>query len=453
VTGLGVGGRLAGLRRAAAAFGLVLRESIRMFARHHGLEAAATLAFFGFLSLIPLAVMVIFVLSQFVLSSQAALEAVESVSRELSPAFGPALLKEIRTVASQGAWSALSAVVLFGSILPFASVARAAFRRIVAPAPPARFLASRLMDFAGGLLLLALFVLVVAGKLVYATLSRRVLVNLSVRADLLNLGVSFGTAVFGLWLFYLVFMPGRTRASHVAAGALTAAVLLFLLRPAFAAFLRYNPSYGFAFGSLKAVFLLATWFHLSCAAILLGGEVIAVARRRDAVLLGAFLDGARGPRRASRWLVSPYLRTFGAGATIFRDGDPAPELFYVQTGRVRLRRANVELQQVGPGEFFGEMATLGEGRRTAAAEAMEEGTELVAIPGEHARTILQEDPRVAQNLLRVLVGRLARADEQIERLGRGGVSNPPPGGEGEQGGGRASSSSPRAASREGSASA
>ncbi len=403
------------LKRAAAGFFLVLQESFRQFGRHGGMETAATLTFYGFLSLIPLLLLVIFLLSQFVLSSAGAIDAIESLSSEMFPEYGRVLLDEIRTLSGQGIWSAVTALILFGSILPFAAATRSAFRKMLAPHRPPGFFRTRLMDLAGGLTLLGLFVLVVIGRLVYGTLSTRLLDGLSLRTDLVNLAASFFFAFAGLYFFYLVFTPGGVKARHVAGGALTAASLLFMLRPAFGAFLHFNPQYGFAFGSLKAVFLLLMWVYLSCAIILLGAEVISNVRRRDAVLLRAFLDASREPGRTSRWLVDRFLRVCGPGETVFREGEEGHEMFYVQAGAVRLLRGDLELRTMGPGEYFGEMSMLADAPRSATAVAAGDGAELVAIAREHFDRILKDDPRVTHSMLQELARRLQATDDRLQR--------------------------------------
>ena len=66
-------------------------------------------------------------------------------------------------------------------------------------------------------------------------------------------------------------------------------------------------------------------------------------------------------------------RTFAAGKTVFREGDPGREAYLVKRGRVTLSRllegTETVLDTVGPGAVFGEMAVLGAGPRSATAVA------------------------------------------------------------------------------------
>ena len=52
-----------------------------------------------------------------------------------------------------------------------------------------------------------------------------------------------------------------------------------MVRPLFGLFLQYNPGYGYAFGSLKTIFLLLVWIYYAFVIILFGAVVIAVIRR------------------------------------------------------------------------------------------------------------------------------------------------------------------------------
>ena len=72
-----------------------------------------------------------------------------------------------------------------------------------------------------------------------------------------------------------------------------------------------------------------------------------------------------------------------AGSVIFQEGEPGDVMFGVRDGEVSLRVRGVEVDRVGPGDFFGELALIDHGPRSAAAIA---GTdcELVRIDEREA---------------------------------------------------------------------
>ncbi len=398
-------------RRGAALLALIFREAWASLNRNHSLEAAAAMAYYGFFALIPLLLLVVYLASRFVVASQGALDAIESLGAQLFPDFGGILVRELRTLSHQRAWTALSALVLFWSVTPLAATARAAFSRSFAPERRPPFWRAKLRDVAGALTLLAIFLLIVVGKIAYEAFAHRIAVGRATPA--LHFALSFGLTVAGLSAFFAVLIPVRLSWRETLGGAALAAALLFALRPAFAAFLRFNPNYGFAFGSLKAIFVVFMWVYLCCVALLLSAEIMANVRRRDTALLRLFFDAPGGrARRAVRSLAGKFERTYEAGERVFAEGDIGHSMYFVQTGAVRLERGGQPIHTAAAGDFFGEMALLMDAPRAAAAVAAAPDTRLIEISRENFETILRDYPQVAVRILRELAARLKATDER-----------------------------------------
>jgi len=404
-------------RRRALAW-LILREAAVSFARHRHWDTSAILAYYGCLSFLPLLLLVSVLTSRRLLMSAAAMEAVRAAADELVAGFGALALEQIRTLSEQRVWSVVGLLALFWSVTPFAAGLRGAMQRIFQPERPAGIFRAKLRDVLGATALIAVFLMLVLGRILYGAAARRLPGGVPLVAGALQMAFSYALAVAALAVLFTVFAPVRLRTADMLSGALVSAAMLLAIRPAFAAFLKYNPNYGWAFGSFKAVFLTLTWVYASFAAMLFGAEIVAAARRRDVALLRTFLSGAPGLGAAP--LVARHLRRVCAGEVIFREGDAGGEMFVIRSGRVRISAGGRELRTMGPGEYFGELTMLLNAPRTATAEAVEDGA-LVVIRKEHFDTMLREQPELALPLLRELAERLRATDARLA----GGASNPP----------------------------
>lgn len=97
-------------------------------------------------------------------------------------------------------------------------------------------------------------------------------------------------------------------------------------------------------------------------------------------------------------------RAFPAGQVIFAEGDAGDGLYVVKEGRVQIsalvraeeRRA---LSELGPGDFFGEMAVLDQEPRSATATASEP-TAVYFIPREELLRALEQSPKLLLALVR-----------------------------------------------------
>ncbi len=113
-------------------------------------------------------------------------------------------------------------------------------------------------------------------------------------------------------------------------------------------------------------------------------------------------------------------RSYPRGSVIVFEEDPGDALYVVAEGQVKVVLVaedgrEVILSVLGPGSFFGEMAILDEGPRSAHVIAMEESNLLILRRDDfHAR--LRAMPEVAISLLKEISRRLRRADEKIGSL-------------------------------------
>jgi len=111
-----------------------------------------------------------------------------------------------------------------------------------------------------------------------------------------------------------------------------------------------------------------------------------------------------------------YGRDFPAGAVIFEEGDPGSRLYVIQSGQVRIVKRNgrrqVTLAQLGPGEFFGEMALLDHQPRSAAA-LVDEAARVLELDEAAFERLVTERGEVALRILRRLSRRLRESNRQV----------------------------------------
>ena len=120
---------------------------------------------------------------------------------------------------------------------------------------------------------------------------------------------------------------------------------------------------------------------------------------------------------APRWRQRMRRRRFNRGTVIFHEGDVGDTLHVIDKGRVLIevttaRGDAAALSVRGPGEILGEMAILGDGRRTARVTTLER-TETLSLSYEALEELRAEDPRVDHYLLELLAFKLQETTAQL----------------------------------------
>ena len=92
---------------------------------------------------------------------------------------------------------------------------------------------------------------------------------------------------------------------------------------------------------------------------------------------------------------------------MFAKGDPGDRMYLVKSGTIVLNTDDRELESIGPGGLFGELAVIDREPRSATAVA-ETDCELVPIDKRRFWFLVQETPYFAEIVMRVMVDRLRR---------------------------------------------
>jgi len=119
-----------------------------------------------------------------------------------------------------------------------------------------------------------------------------------------------------------------------------------------------------------------------------------------------------------------HRRVYEKGEVIFREGEPGAGMYIILDGSVRVytcasNSREIELAQLGKGEFFGEVALLDDGPRSAWAVALE-GSHLVGLMKPDLFDFMDRNPaagvKIVLKLSQVLAERLRRTNEEVRRM-------------------------------------
>ena len=103
------------------------------------------------------------------------------------------------------------------------------------------------------------------------------------------------------------------------------------------------------------------------------------------------------------------LRRFAPGSTMVRTGEPGRSFYVLLDGTAKVVRVKGRPRRLARGEYFGEMALLDDGPRSAAVVADGEVLALT-IDRSGFTKLVRSEPALAQALLRTLAARLRAAE-------------------------------------------
>lgn len=112
-------------------------------------------------------------------------------------------------------------------------------------------------------------------------------------------------------------------------------------------------------------------------------------------------------------------KTLGTGQIVFREGDPSDGLYLVLSGSVKVYKPNddgteVNLLIVGVSEYFGELALIDGGPRSASVESLEP-CELFVLERETFVALLSQSPQRLASMLSNLTHAVRTTSERVFR--------------------------------------
>jgi CRP-like cAMP-binding protein len=178
--------------------------------------------------------------------------------------------------------------------------------------------------------------------------------------------------------------------------------------------------YNVIFGSLETVVILVIWVFYVALIFLFCAEIMSSFERRDMLLLEkALLKPHDSLLKVDARLFQKFGRVYKRDEVVFRENDSGCEMFYVLSGRIRLERSDGHvkktLAEMGPGQYFGEMAALIDVRRTATARALED-SHLAVIDDRTFQSLIGESREAALAMLREFAARLKNSNTTLEEF-------------------------------------
>jgi len=120
------------------------------------------------------------------------------------------------------------------------------------------------------------------------------------------------------------------------------------------------------------------------------------------------------PETAREIAAAMTTSTVTAGQTIFLEREPGDALYVIESGTVRIwvhddDKRPVTLSELGHGAFFGEMAVLAGGHRSANATAITDAT-LLCLRRDRFEAFLLKHPQAALEVIRSIADRLRQTN-------------------------------------------
>jgi CRP-like cAMP-binding protein len=117
------------------------------------------------------------------------------------------------------------------------------------------------------------------------------------------------------------------------------------------------------------------------------------------------------PKELGRLSGSFKERTFSTGETVAAEGEGGAGFFVIESGEAVVKVHGHERGRLGPGDYFGDIAMIDQGDRTASIEA-ESDLKCYGLTFWDFRPLVESDARIAWPLLQAMAKRLRAAEAE-----------------------------------------
>jgi membrane protein len=383
----------------------VLQTTWHGVIRHRLMALAAALSFYALFALIPLIVLIFFLLSHLVYSSDYAIVKLAILTSNLLPEFSQRIMVEVyHNTQTEAAWGAVGFFILLWTITPLAAHMRSSFHLIASSQDVPSFWHKKLRDIMAVLGVLLVFFLFTAAGFVLESVIVFLAQHLP-KAIITAAGWLASLLLTTLLIagFYHSFCPIKVRWRHLLLSALLTASLWMLMRPAFGLFLSVNKNFGAVFGSMKAMFVSISWLYMNFAVFLAGIELMVTLKQKEVLLLKGLFDDLPNQQHYLQALMQTYGLFCSQGDYLIRQGALNPYYYMVVEGTLHLTQQTAgqehTLRILQYGDFFGEIALFSQHPATASVVVASKHASVIRIDSECMQSLLQQAPEIAVRLL------------------------------------------------------
>ena len=118
-------------------------------------------------------------------------------------------------------------------------------------------------------------------------------------------------------------------------------------------------------------------------------------------------------------IINQFGRSYTPGEYIFKEGDIGEEMFIIHSGTIRITKKTDEgektLVSLTAGDFFGEMAVIDNGPRSASAIAVDDAV-CIVLNEELFEQQMQRNAKIVKKILKNMSARLRAMNEQLQNM-------------------------------------
>lgn len=110
---------------------------------------------------------------------------------------------------------------------------------------------------------------------------------------------------------------------------------------------------------------------------------------------------------AERKMLARIIDEFSVptGTTLVSEGDYGYEFMVIEEGTVDVIRHGERINTMGPGDFFGELAVIGDGAQRNATIVASSPVRVLMLSAHHMRMVRERMPRIAEQIEGVIADR------------------------------------------------